>query len=225
VPAAVAVVALGVWVTGGLVTDDEGVARVLTGVWFAVAGAVAVLVSVRWRSLAVPVLAAYAVTAASIGGFLLYTSEVDKVVEEQVVVAGPDEGAAPTDAGSGTGGTGATAPSSAPRPAAVMRVASGTFVGKAHPTSGTATVLRRPDGSLVLTLTKLDTDPGPDLRVYLVKGNGEKVAGGVDLGALKGNKGTQQYVLPASVGAADAGAVVIWCRAFSVSFGVAALTA
>jgi hypothetical protein len=185
-----------------------------------VAGVLALAVAVRRRALAVPVIAAYAVTAAVVGGYLLYSSEVDKVVEEDVVVAGPAPGPQPPVA-AGAPSAGA---SSAPKPAVPVRLASGSFVSKAHPTSGDAAVVRRPDGSLVVTLTKLDTDPGPDLRVYLVRGDGSKVSGGVDLGALKGNKGTQQYAVPATVADRDLGAVVIWCRAFSVSFGVAALS-
>lgn len=37
---------------------------------------------------------------------------------------------------------------------------------------------------------------------------------------LQGNRGNQQYVVPDG---AAAGAVVIWCRAFTVAFGTASL--
>jgi Electron transfer DM13 len=43
----------------------------------------------------------------------------------------------------------------------------------------------------------------------------------IPIGRLKGNRGNQQYDLPDGV---RAGSVVIWCRAFSVAFGVAELT-
>jgi hypothetical protein len=46
----------------------------------------------------------------------------------------------------------------------------------------------------------------------------------VDLGGLKGNKGTQQYELPVGLDLARYGPVVVWCRAFSVAFGSAALS-
>ena len=49
---------------------------------------------------------------------------------------------------------------------------------------------------------------------------GGSVKDAVDLGGLKGNKGNQQYDVPAG---AEAGAVVIWCRAFTVAFGTATL--
>jgi hypothetical protein len=52
--------------------------------------------------------------------------------------------------------------------------------------------------------------------------DGGDVGAHVDLGPLKGNKGTQRYDLPAA--APLGGSVVIWCRAFSVAFGSADFT-
>jgi Electron transfer DM13 len=99
--------------------------------------------------------------------------------------------------------------------------AAGQFRSHAHGTSGSARVVGRR-----LQLVELDTDPGPDLRVYLVAGgyDGGDVGDFVDLGALKGNKGNQQYELPADVNTARHATVVIWCRAFSVAFGSASLS-
>ena len=48
-----------------------------------------------------------------------------------------------------------------------------------------------PRGTRYLTLTRFSTSPGPDLRVRL--------GSGADLGALKGNRGDQQYRVPAGV--------------------------
>ena len=45
-----------------------------------------------------------------------------------------------------------------------------------------------------------------------------------DLGALKGNKGNQQYDLPRRVDLDRPHTVVIWCRAFSVNFARAPLS-
>jgi hypothetical protein len=83
-------------------------------------------------------------------------------------------------------------------------------------------VVETADGTY-LTLTDFATDPGPDLRVYFVA-KGDSVEAGVDLGSLKGNKGDQQYRFE-SFDAADlvGASVVIWCRAFTVSFGEATL--
>jgi hypothetical protein len=46
----------------------------------------------------------------------------------------------------------------------------------------------------------------------------------VSLGDLKGNKGNQNYPIPADVDLADYTAVSIWCERFAVSFGAAELT-
>jgi hypothetical protein len=96
----------------------------------------------------------------------------------------------------------------------------GEFVALAHETTGTATVVRLADGSQVLTLTDFATDPGPDLRVNLVPDGTVDVTGAADLGPLRGNRGNQQYDIPPD---APTGAVLIWCRAFSVGFGIAEL--
>ena len=83
---------------------------------------------------------------------------------------------------------------------------SGTFRSLEHETTGRAAIVGHR-----LTLTGFRTSPGPDLRVRL---------GSIDLGALKGNVGDQQYALPAG---ARRGTVTIWCRAFSAAFGEAVL--
>ncbi len=46
----------------------------------------------------------------------------------------------------------------------------------------------------------------------------------VSLGELKGNRGSQNYPIPADVNLADYTSVSIWCDRFDVSFGAAALT-
>ncbi|MEU6313279.1 DM13 domain-containing protein [Streptomyces sp. NPDC047014] len=129
----------------------------------------------------------------------------------------------------------ATAPKgAAPAPAEGPRtLAEGSFISHEHDTRGKARLVRLADGSRVLRLEGLDTSNGPDLRVWLsdapVK---EGVAGWrvfddgkhVSLGKLKGNKGDQNYEIPADVNLADYGSVAIWCDRFDVSFGAATLT-
>jgi Electron transfer DM13 len=102
-------------------------------------------------------------------------------------------------------------------------LARGSFVSEAHETTGRAQIVRLANDRLAINLVAFETDPGPDLRVYLVPGDGTDVSGAVDLGGLEGNKGTQQYDVPAGTDASRYGSVVIWCRAFSVSFGRAEL--
>jgi hypothetical protein len=215
-PGVVLVVALGVWVTGGLLTDDEQVARVLTGLWFAVAGLVVLVLAWRHRSLAAPLVAGYLVVTVGLGGFLAYSSTVDRVVDEEVVVADAPLSTPTPSKGSGE-------PQNGDSEANVL-LARGTFTPQEHPTEGTASVVGTSDRT-VLTLTGFATDPGPDLRVYLVPSGAEGVEGGVDLGALKGNKGDQQYDVPQGEvrGSVTGARVVIWCRAFSVAFGSARL--
>ena len=75
----------------------------------------------------------------------------------------------------------------------------------------------------MLTLTKFAVNNGPDLRVYLVPGDGKDTGKHIDLGGLKGNKGNQKYDVPGSADVAKYKTVVIWCRAFSVAFARATL--
>jgi len=204
------VVAGGVWATGAVLTEDATTAMVLTGLWFGLAGGLALLVGWRWRVLALPVVGAYLVTATALGGYLLFTSTVDKVVDENVVVA------APRATGTASISSDASTPAAGP-----VEISSGDFTNQAHNTSGLATLIEQPNGDRVVTLTRFKTDPGPDVRVYLVPDPAGGIKDAVDLGGLKGNKGNQQYDVPAG---AEAGAVVIWCRAFTVAFGTATLS-
>jgi hypothetical protein len=110
-----------------------------------------------------------------------------------------------------------------------MPVASGSLVGLAHETSGTVKILQTKDGSRFLRIENLATSNGPDLRIYLVEGNDgtkdELIKAGkfVDLGALKGNVGNQNYSIPKDVDLERFKAMSIWCRRFSVNFAAARL--
>jgi hypothetical protein len=46
----------------------------------------------------------------------------------------------------------------------------------------------------------------------------------ISLGKLKGNKGSQNYAVPADVDPSRFTSVSIWCNRFDVSFGAAELT-
>jgi Electron transfer DM13 len=208
-PIVAAIVLLGIWISGGRITDDFRVAMVLTGLWFGVAGLAALVIAWRWRPLGLPVLGAYIVTALAAGGYLAYASMVDKVVDEDVAIAAAS---LPLD------GFGTNAPGEKN-----VALARGTFTSGEHETRGTATVIRLAGGNHVLTLTDFSTSPGPDLRVYLVTGGPEELGDVVDLGGLKGNKGNQQYEIPVAAELEGHRTVVVWCRAFSVAFGSAPL--
>ena len=203
-PAAAVVVLAGVWVAGGVITNSFEGSFVLTGVWFAIAGAGALLLGRRYRSLLWPLLGGYAVTAAVVSVYLAWSMFDDRVVNERVPVGTPA----------------AQGPSST----ANVLEAAGAFRSGEHETTGRASVVRLPDGRRVVTLTDFETSPGPDLRVRLVPGVTEDggADGAEDLGALKGNRGDQQYEVPRGFDARRA-SVVIWCRAFSATFGTAVL--
>jgi Electron transfer DM13 len=98
------------------------------------------------------------------------------------------------------------------------------FTSGEHTTRGTAHTIRLPGAGRVLTLTGFETDAGPDLRVRIVPGDSSDggADAAVDLGALKGNKGDQQYEIPNDLKPTNL-TVVIWCRAFSALFGSARL--
>ena len=110
-----------------------------------------------------------------------------------------------------------------------VKLVTGRFHTNAHETKGLATIFRLDDGRRVMRLTEFATSNGPDVRVYLVaasdvqKEDAAKRAGVVDLGALKGNIGDQNYDVPAGLDLSKYRAVSIWCRRFSVNFGAAPL--
>jgi hypothetical protein len=112
-------------------------------------------------------------------------------------------------------------------------LAQGAFVSHEHATSGTVQLVRAPDGSRYLRLEDLDTSNGPLLKVWLTDAPVRPGKDGwhvfddgrhVDLGALKGNKGSQNYTVPAEVDLAQYRSVTIWCARFRVSFGAAELS-
>jgi len=112
------------------------------------------------------------------------------------------------------------APTSALAATGPIALKSGVFVKGEHDGSGIATIFKQPDGAYILRFDNLDVTNGPDLRVRLLGPNGASL----DLGGLKGNKGNQNYALPANFDPAQYNAADIWCRAFKVQFNTAALS-
>ncbi len=128
-----------------------------------------------------------------------------------------------------------TTPSPTPEPTPERVIdAEGTFISHEHPTAGKARIITLEDGSRILRLVGLDTDNGPDLKVWLAAAPVIEGREGwfvfdddeyLDLGPLKGNKGNQNYPIPAEADITDLTSVTIWCDRFSVSFGAAELVA
>jgi hypothetical protein len=126
--------------------------------------------------------------------------------------------------------------SSAPasQPVAPVEAAAGTLISHEHQTTGIVRIVRAADGSLVLRLEDLATSSGPDVHVWLTDapvkpgkdGWGDVFDDGkyLDAGKLKGNKGNQNYPLPAGTDLSAYTSVSIWCDRFNVSFGAAELT-
>lgn len=109
-----------------------------------------------------------------------------------------------------------------PAPAASQpapeRLRSGPITGIDHRASGTVAIYRQPDGRYVVGLEDIDIQPGPDYDLYIVPGeNREDTKGGIRLGDLRGNRGTQFYDVPAGADLENGPwTVLVWCQTFAV---------
>ena len=88
------------------------------------------------------------------------------------------------------------------------------------------------DGKVNLTLKDFDVTNGPNLFIYAVKTKStdnqtvkQTVADGgfVNLGVLKGNIGSQNYVLDEKIDLEEYQVISIWCQRFSRNFGSAVI--
>jgi len=182
----------------------------------------------------------------ALGGFVLLFFQpqklfIDDRVDEEAVGVEPTAGAisdpmagATTDplSGGSPGATGSAPPAPAvapPPPPAPVEIARAPFRSLEHTTAGQAIVTELPHGSRVLRFEGFETSNGPDLRVYLSAGSSDAAFGKeygedyVELGRLKGNIGSQNYEIPAGTDLSRYRNAVVWCKRFSVGFGVATL--
>ena len=108
-------------------------------------------------------------------------------------------------------------------------LAKGEFHNAEKASSGTATVYQLADGKQLLRLTDFSVENGPDLHVRLIAADDAKDTKSVEktdhveLGKLKGNKGSQNYDVPENVDLSKYKTVSIWCNRFSVNFAAAPL--
>jgi hypothetical protein len=103
---------------------------------------------------------------------------------------------------------------------------SGEFVGAGdgtHHAEGVAKEISTEDGRKFIRFENFKVTNGPDLYVYLA--TDQSASDFVDIGKLKANNGNQNYEIPDGTDLAKYKTVVIWCKAFSVLFGSAELTA
>ncbi|OXM64232.1 DM13 domain-containing protein [Amycolatopsis vastitatis] len=164
--------------------------------------------------------------AAGLFWFQPWQLVVNETVQEDLPAAAP----APAPVSTQPSQPSSSSPSA---PAAPTELATGTLISHEHRTTGTVRILRTTGGSLVLRLENLDTSSGPDVHVWLTDAPVKPGKDGwavfddgrhLDAGSLKGNKGNQNYPLPAGTDLTAYTSVSIWCERFDVSFGAAALT-
>ncbi|MGI0493918.1 DM13 domain-containing protein [Alkalinema pantanalense CENA528] len=124
----------------------------------------------------------------------------------------------------------------APQATSTKAIKSGSFVSGEHETKGTLNILtQNGQSTLVLDRTFKTSELGPDLVVVLHRSNNVlgstkppayplKEGDYVVLAPLQKFSGSQQYAIPNSINLADYQSIVIWCRKFNATFGVAQLT-
>jgi hypothetical protein len=145
---------------------------------------------------------------------------IDDRVDEAVPAVQPAAPAAPR---------GESAPA-APAPVPMLRTLSlAPFRSHEHATEGRARVIDVPGDRRYVRFERFRTSNGPLLRVYLSAARADSPGGAfddrfVDLGALKGNIGAQNYAIPARADLRDYRSVVVWCKRFSVPFAAAPVT-
>ncbi len=184
------------------IATTRGGAILLVLAWFVVSG-IGLFLYFRRRPGSLIAAATYAAVLLGTVAIGYWTGFRDTVVDEDVVVAS------------------ARAPSSGRAP---VELAQGEFAGAdGHAGSGTASVVQEPSGQRLVTFTDFDVDPGVDVDVYLVPGDGSDVSDRVELGNLKGNVGDQQYEIPADADLSRYSTVVLWCKPFTVRIAVAKL--
>ncbi len=98
-----------------------------------------------------------------------------------------------------------------------------------HKGSGQAFIYQLADGSHVLRFEDFSATNGPDLHVILSShpnptSSDEVMQGYLDLGALKGNIGSQNYTIPAGTDVSQFKSVIIYCQPFHVVFATASLS-
>jgi hypothetical protein len=163
---------------------------------------------------------AVALLAIAVAGFLWFRPD-RLFTEDQVNEAVPGVEAGEMDA-PGTDAGGASGPDV---------LARGRFISLEHETRGQAVVLETGDGRRFLRFEGFETSNGPDLVVYM---SAKEPAGPddwhgydqdfVDLGTLKGNVGSQNYLIPKGVDLERYSTAVVWCRRFTVGFAAAPLS-
>ena len=112
-----------------------------------------------------------------------------------------------------------------------VAVASGQFrdADSFHKGSGAVTLYSLPDDGGLVRFEGLSVTNGPDLRVLVTSHPDPMTRADVhdsdytEIGKLKGNKGDQNYDVPADLDLSSIRSIVIYCAPFQVVFSVAPL--
>jgi hypothetical protein len=170
--------------------------------------------------------------AAALVAFVLVWFQPQKLltdvkVDEALPGATQDTVSGPSVEG-GDGGSGGPSTKDGSAASGVEIIAGGEFRALAHSVSGRASLLEIDEGQRYLRLEEFMVENGPDLRVYLSAAPSRADPSSfsqdfLDLGALKGNVGDQNYRIPSGTDLNRFMSAVIWCRRFSVGFAVAPL--
>ena len=139
---------------------------------------------------------------------------------------------APKESRATTAGEIKPSPKPSPTESSPIVLAEGALISHEHKTSGTVKILQLADGSRILRLENLSTSDGPRVEVWMT--DAPVIEGGAgwfvfddgryeSLGAIKGNKGNQNYEIPADLDLGEFSSVSLWCVTFAVSFGAAEL--
>ncbi len=176
-----------------------------------VVGYIVVALVIRWlarRAWVAPVVLTMVILA--LAAWIVRPYYVDETAERRLVM-GP---VAETPTASALTGD---APPTSQTPPMAQRISTGRLRGIGHDASGSVSLIRNPDGSLVVRFESFDVEGTPDPRVYLIEGNDKRSPAGVSLGRLKGNRGqVLDYAVPAGPSAGPGWTVLVWCGAFSV---------
>lgn len=185
-------------------------------VWFVVVSSVVGKLTSRWTDLKTPLRVAFLSVALIGSGFYAWDMFLrPKKETNENIVQVPASAAPSADAPAGE-------PDEGSAPAGDRLLGSGAFEGvDGHDASGKASLIEIDGGGQVVTFDDFEVTQGPDLRVYLVRGDSVSGDNFIDLGPLKAEKGRFQYELDVDAGEYDH--VFVWCRAFSTGFGRAPL--
>ena len=208
----------GLWIASGLIAPTYLTSIAFGVVWFVLASVALGKAVKRRPDLKWWVRGTFIATAIVVTAAFAWTSLRDETVNEEIPVSVPASSLQPPSGGF------ELRDKTRPAQPENVALAAGPFeVADEGSASGKATLIKMSGGDRVLTLTDFEVANGPDLRVYLVPGDGKDTGDHVDLGGLKGNIGNQKYGVPGDADTAKYKTVVIWCRAFSVAFARATL--